>query len=231
MKNVPRGLHVTCKSDGLYRFFFCPPPLTNVFAHYVTAPGRWAPWNVCPPPPPPPIPNCFRRACICVSDYVLSVHKWILNTWLSWARYSIRINGFTIWERMTFICPCANPNNELAYCREYDIKNRPDSGLHYFCKRWENHHNYDRFRYMPITCLWCISALLRRRTRRGTGMSIHWYFFFCSLHSGQCHYYYSFTLRNGKGGQNVMSPWRLLVWTAKDIQYALRVRLIDTFSP
>ena len=37
------------------RFFFAPPP-SNVFAHYATAPERWAPWNVCPlPPPPPPI--------------------------------------------------------------------------------------------------------------------------------------------------------------------------------
>ena len=48
------------------------------------------------------------------------MYCWCINEY--WLHYfhehdpSIRLNGFTIWIRMTFICPCANPNYELAYC-------------------------------------------------------------------------------------------------------------------
>ena len=38
LKTVPRGLHVTCKSDDDADFFL-PSPQKNVLAHYVTPPS------------------------------------------------------------------------------------------------------------------------------------------------------------------------------------------------
>ena len=65
LKNVPLDLHVTCKTDVDADFSSAPPPpLPNFCSHYVTAPGMWAPWNVCPPPPSPKLLPARLHSCI-----------------------------------------------------------------------------------------------------------------------------------------------------------------------